>query len=120
MSTYKDCLDNAQKCNVIKRVIEREIKGDLHKIDTALSLKRDFCLNRYNKSTKMNTLNNDHRRCPSLYEAEAINDSKHYYRTKDCVKRCVRCKGALLSALDINKTMCSLCRNDCHAVGQQR
>jgi hypothetical protein len=109
MSTYKDCIDRAQKCSVPKRLIEREMQGKLNKIDTALATNRDFCLNRYNKNTKLNSINNDHRQCRSLYEAEAINDSKFLYRTKDRVKRCVSCNGALHSTLDIRNSICSFC-----------
>jgi hypothetical protein len=109
MSTYRDCINRAQKCNLAKRLIDREIQGKCNKIDTALSINRDFCLNRFDKTTKLNTINNDHRQCRSLYEAEAINDSKFLYRTKDCVKRCVRCNVALHSTLDIRNTMCTFC-----------
>ncbi|AUV65320.1 hypothetical protein [Alphabaculovirus myunipunctae] len=109
MSTYGQRIETAQRQNVARRVVVREIMGSMNKVDTALSTNRDFCLNRYNKSTNLNELNNDHRRCPSLYEAEAINGAKYFYRKNDCVKRCVVCAGVLHLVLDARSTTCARC-----------
>ena len=109
MSTYEQHLSSAHKCNLVKRVVERETNGTFKKVETALTTQRLYCVMRLDKSSNVQHLNNDNRKCPSLYEAEAIDFSKSLYRTRDMVKRCVICTRALHPLLDIKKTKCSFC-----------
>ncbi|AAZ38218.1 ORF-52 [Agrotis segetum nucleopolyhedrovirus A] len=109
MHSYKEHLDKAQRCNVTKRVMDRELNGSLNKVDTALAINRLYCIMTTNKTTQLRQLNNDNRKCPYLYEAEAIDFNKSLYRTHESVKRCVMCTRALHPMLDIKRSTCAFC-----------
>ncbi|QAT90330.1 hypothetical protein KM622_gp044 [Spodoptera exempta nucleopolyhedrovirus] len=109
MSTYKDEINKAQQENIIKRVANREINGTLNKVETALCTNRLYCLMNKDRINRVYRLNNDNRKCPSLYEAEAIDFSKSLFRTREAVKRCVICTRALHPLFDLKRNVCSFC-----------
>ncbi|AYN44999.1 se39 [Alphabaculovirus alterspexiguae] len=105
MSTYKDQMVKAQQKNIINRIANREINGTLDKFETALSTNRLYCI----MDKKNQSLNNDNRKCPYLYEAESIDFSKSLYRTREIIKRCVICTRALHLLFDLKRNVCSFC-----------
>ncbi|AIE47832.1 orf52-like protein [Peridroma alphabaculovirus] len=107
--SYQERIEAAARNNLARQINDRQISGNMNKVDAALATGRLYCVMSTNKKTNTSQLNNDNRRCPSLYEAEAIDFSKNLHRTREAIKRCVTCTRALHPLLDIKRAVCSFC-----------
>ena len=109
MSTYKDRLVEANNQNLCRRLVRRELTGSIDKINGALSTNRLYCVVSKNKLDEHQRLNNDHRKCPYLYEAEAIQFTQTLHKTREPIQRCRVCTRALHQLFDIKRSVCVFC-----------
>lgn len=107
--SYNDFYAEARKKTLVDRLKMREINGDIDKLKTAVSLNRVFCIVEPSSHSSYGKLNNDNRKCPYLYEAEAVEFATSLQRQSYQIKRCITCTRALHAILDNKKIKCSFC-----------
>ncbi|AGR56786.1 HESP034 [Hemileuca sp. nucleopolyhedrovirus] len=112
MYTYKDTIVNAHKYNIVKRIADRENGNNFNKLDTALSTNSFKYIMLKNKRTGVTMPGDDHRKCPTLYEAEAVDFNRQTLnRENHIVKRCQLCTRILHPLVDTKTSICSFCLN---------
>ncbi|ACI47418.1 unknown [Spodoptera litura nucleopolyhedrovirus II] len=107
--SYRERIDAARKSNLTRQLSDRQIGGAFNKVSAALATDRLYCVVIKDSNTLKSRLNNDSRKCPYLYEAEAIDFTKTLHRTRDSVKRCVMCTRALHPLLNVKNMTCPFC-----------
>lgn len=109
MSTYDRYICQARKVNLINRLIKREVVGQINKIESALcTANRTFSLSAIDKKGYL-TLNYNGRRCPYIYEAEAIDFAINLKYHNDNIAKCKKCRRALHPLIDLKQDCCSRC-----------
>jgi hypothetical protein len=99
--------DDENKNSFIKMLLNREMGSAFNKSRVAFNTDKTHCLLVSNKKTNKTSLNNDNRKCPTLYEAEAMQFNKML--DSSSTARCVLCTRILHPLLDVSRDRCSFC-----------
>ncbi|AUF81633.1 hypothetical protein ManeNPV_00107 [Malacosoma neustria nucleopolyhedrovirus] len=104
MISNKEC---ENKNSFIKMLSNREMGSTFNKSRVAFNTSKTHCLLVTNKKTNKTSLSNDNRKCPTLYEAEAM--QFHKMLDSSSTARCVMCTRVLHPLLDVSRNRCSFC-----------
>ena len=106
--TYADRIDEARKVSVTERVMRRELGERFEKVNCCMALGRPLGFETKNRDG-VRFYNQNYRKCPSMYEADGADFTKHIYRSKETIKRCILCTRILHPLLD-DKQICIFCK----------
>jgi hypothetical protein len=101
--------DDVNKNSFIKILLNRETGSSFDKSRVAFNTDKTHCLLVANKKTNRTWLNNDNRKCPTLYEAEAMQFNRMLDSSSSAAARCVLCTRLLHPLLDVSRNRCSFC-----------
>ncbi|QHB21700.1 se39 [Artaxa digramma nucleopolyhedrovirus] len=104
--TYENYYNAATDVNIVQRVINREIAGVIDKRTSALSINRLACV-----SAGGTAINNNHLRCPHLYEADSVFFNKTLGNGRKFAEHCLTC-ARLLHPFDNKRQMCVFCSKE--------
>lgn len=89
---------------------QREMRERMNKLDAAMAVRRSTCVITYGAASSSSAsigLNRDNIKCPSLYEAEAIEFDR---MLNFPLKRCLVCSRVVHPLHDVKSDTCQFCK----------
>nr|AWJ76746.1 hypothetical protein LdMNPV-T3_00132 [Lymantria dispar multiple nucleopolyhedrovirus]QCQ67383.1 hypothetical protein [Lymantria dispar multiple nucleopolyhedrovirus]QCQ67543.1 hypothetical protein [Lymantria dispar multiple nucleopolyhedrovirus]QCQ67701.1 hypothetical protein [Lymantria dispar multiple nucleopolyhedrovirus]QIT08179.1 hypothetical protein [Lymantria dispar multiple nucleopolyhedrovirus] len=92
---------------LLHHIRQREMRERMNKLDAAMAVRRSTCVITYGASSSSIGLNRDNIKCPSLYEAEAIEFDR---MLNFPLKRCLVCSRVVHPLHDVKSDTCQFCK----------
>ncbi|UOQ18902.1 hypothetical protein [Olene mendosa nucleopolyhedrovirus] len=92
---------------LLHHIRQREMREQMNKLHAAMAVRRSTCVITYDATSSSIGLNRDNIKCPSLYEAEAVEFGRMLNVPH---KRCVICSRVVHPLHDVKSDTCQFCK----------